>query len=267
MFNNITQPYDEGKMQAILVSLRNNAANGESISYKVVIDGEEVVPKTENPELLTSVFDLVTPDTKYIDYIRYQPNSRNRTVRRFLVQHTSGNGMLGEYSQGQQSGSFPADYFSLQMQNNQLTSDNKHLTNTNADLKRKLDILFEKYEKLTGEHQELKQIHDKSSSEDSFWVMAENLIGKVIDRTGGQKENPLSGTPERETESTETEKPAEDSFDQIAISKTDYKNFLFLNELFGNLTETERGQVFNIIGQFAQDKSKIEKVLICLVNL
>jgi hypothetical protein len=266
MFNQLIQPYDEGKIEAIRVTLRNHAAIGEAITYKVVIDGEEVVPKTNDPELFNSVFELVHPDMRHIDYIRYAPNSRNRTVRRFIIQPTTSDAQLGNTSTGENAPK-QSEYFAQQLRINQLEHENRSLTASARLVEQKLEVLFNKYHLLVEEHDELKRLHDDLSSQNQLVISVENLLGQFMGGKDKPSTGPLSGTTnEQGGEKTKQTTTAAPDYDQVAISQTDYKNFLFMNELMEPFTEMERGHVFHILEKLAADRHKIEQVLILMVT-
>jgi hypothetical protein len=260
--NYLIQQYDEAKINALRLMLENNASAGQPITYKVVIDNEEIIPKTDNHTLFSTIDEVITPDTVYIDFIRYQPNMRNRRVTRFMIQPQADKEQLGNIP-SPETVKMNRDYATLQLSNHQLSFDNKRLNEENSSLKHKVDSLLDKYHDLAQEHAELKSLYDSDSSSKALITTLGNFTNNALDIFRGKPAQALSGMNETSKVQSESEPPKQ-SHDSPSLDETALKNFRFIESLMGGLPQHERAQVISILEQLGKQPEKIESVM-CLL--
>ena len=241
------EPYDEQKVEAIRVRLENYAAIGTPIEYQVFINGEEIVPKTNDATRFTSFYDLLNENSKTVTINEFYTNSRHKKTRHFFIaQHnetipSSVNGFDPRAEVAKQFNEFKLDYI------------NKELEKDVKVLKDEIVKLEEAKKKAEDELSETK--------EDLKKLMAEQSLGTQI--IGTLREfMPHSKHHQTLTGANETqEKKSGVTEETVVLTKQDYANYQLFDQFMSKFSKVELGQVMNLIEQFSNQKELIAQTL------
>jgi hypothetical protein len=250
----IKLPYDNAKLDAIRIRIENHARVNDPIYYAVVIDDLEVIPRTSDATLFTTIDELIGPTTKYISISEYIGHTRNRKTTCFVMDvpksadGSSLHGIETNRVDQQQSieekvehATLKRDYSTLQTENNKL----KHVN----------EVLLERNDKLEEENKELRRLHDADSQQTTFLSFATDILDRFAPNKG---EAPLSGTPEQDVRQAE-EGDKSDSPVDVAVPEQEYKNYQHFTEMFKNFDQVQRGLVTRLIELLSEHPDLIEE--------
>jgi hypothetical protein len=252
MFNRSSfaqEPYDEQKVEAIRVRLENYAAVGKPLDYQVFVNGEEIVPRTNDATRFDSIFNLLNENTKSLTIHEFQGESRHKKTSHFLI------------SQPAQSTATPVNGFDVSSEVEKRFNEFR-LDFINKELEKDVKVLKDEVIKLEAEN---KKLGDELSDtkEDLKKLIGEQSLGHQI--IGTLKElmperhhkhsSPLSGTEQQ------NEKKKEHVEETVVLTKGEYENYKLFDQFMSPFNNAQQGQVMHLIEFLGKKTELIEETL------
>src|SRR4051812_17024646 len=72
------EPYETGKLNALLQIIKIAFDSGEKQDYEILIDNFKIVPRTSNPELFNNFSEFINADSKVLMVIMFRGNSKQQ---------------------------------------------------------------------------------------------------------------------------------------------------------------------------------------------
>jgi|GEM_PF-3426337 len=82
------EPYSRERLENIKRIVSRFQQNGKGKRYSIIVDGEMVVPKTDDPEQFDEYLDYINLHTEYVEVRTYYGNSPNCNVYKFFMRGT-----------------------------------------------------------------------------------------------------------------------------------------------------------------------------------
>ena len=249
-------PYDNTKLDAIRIRLENHARLNDPIFYSVVIDDLEVIPRTTDASVFTTIDELIGPNTKYVSISEYIGNTRNRKTACFMLDATKSTEQT--VLQGiDPNGEDRQQAISKQIELATLQKDYSLLQTEHNKLKQVSEALLDKCDKLEEENTELKKLQDESSQQSSILTFASEILERLVPAKPG---NPLSGTPE--SNNNPSSGSGKDEGQMVAVSEEEYKNYQYFVEQFKDFDQAQKGLLSKMLDLFVEKPEMIEEIFV-----
>jgi regulator of replication initiation timing len=239
------EPFDDQKVESIRVQITNLSVTGTPIDYQVFLDDVEVIPRTSNPELFTSFYDLINEKSRNLNINVFSGTTRHkRTYSFYFSDAPSQSGELNGFDARQmidQQVSIETMKIKISIGEQQL----KQCQDTISELE-------DENERLSKENIELRDDLKKALSENGIASTVIQGVERVITQLAPQRSTgALAGTPAQNT-------PRHGTVSITAEQHADYQAFSALANRF---EPSEFDNVLRVLGILAEDKSTIAETL------
>lgn len=263
-------PYDSQRLESIRIRLENFARTGEPIPYAVSVDGMEVIPKTIDATIFSSIYDLLTEKTRSLSIAEYIGNTRNRKTVCFYFTPTPGNGQTLQGIDVTQPVESIEEKVQRQVEQINQKQTNDRLQRENQTIKQQLNALLEKCDRLetdndslTAENVELKKLQNQNAEQNVFLELGREAIREWV--KSKKPDEPLSGTPGQEKQ-TEQGKQNGEAPTHIAIPESEFENYKFFNDTFQKFEPIPRGLVTRLIELLGKHPELVEETYMNAFN-
>ncbi len=264
-------PYDNQRVETIRIRLENYARTGNPIAYAITIDKMEIIPRTTDATLFSSIYEVLNENTRSLSISEYVGDTRNRNTTCFVFAATpSSNSTLQGIDFQQQAETFEER---VQKQVEQVTLKQSHdkVQRDNQTIKGQLNVLLDKCDKLEEEKGELSEkinelSHEKEEliklqDENSQTKMLLALGKEALEKWMGikQAEGPLAGTEQPGTRNAEQGQTSNEGPTHVAVPENEFKDYKFFTTLFQKFDPVERGLVSQLITLLTEHPELIEE--------
>lgn len=240
------EPFDDQKVEAIRIQLTNLAANGDATDYQVFLDDMEVVPRTSNPELFASFYELISDKSRSLNIHVFSGASRHKRTYSFYFADE-------ERPQGALGGADTQQIIAQQVAFNSMEIKLQHTEQQLKVCREEIVILENENERLTDENQSLKDDLQKTHSEGGMAANIFKGVEKVVMQLTASNANnqTLAGAGQNQ--------PVQDGTVNISFAQFDqYRIFADMAQRF---EKNQFDKVLHIIEFLSRNKPAIDETL------
>lgn len=239
------EPFDDQKVESIRVQIANLAATGTPTDYQVFLDDLEVIPRTNNPDLFTSFYELIHDKTRSLNIHVYSGSTRHkRTYSFYFADMPKQSGELNGFDAQQmidnkveiETLKLKVDFSEKQIKRyeetiDELEADNERLLHENNTLR-----------------DDLKKAHSESGVASTLMQGVERVVSQFAPT---KQQNALAGAPNQQ----------DSRHGSVVITSNQFAEYMAFSSLANRFTEVEFDSVMAVIGKLAENKSAIMTTL------
>lgn len=266
----INEKYEQEKINQLQQYLRQYAEREKPIDYEILVDGNTVVRRTDDPELFTMFEPFVTANTKCVVILLYKGKSNNNDRFIYRFSDAPEASLLGLPAQKEKSVQAQIDEA---LQNERQKRELQDIIKENEELKEENESLEEEIEELQTQISELeaKQSPLNGFLGDVGSTFVESFIRRnpqILDKLPGgtslaglltEDNSAQHRTPQPETSVSFSPKSS-------SLSEEDKAAVDFMNQIRERFTQEEFSKILALLESFATDKKQIDEVLTYLTK-